>query len=109
VWMLEVFKRFGIHCGCHLEGECLRDGRVRSPYVGLAVGNVSGGGGVVASNMELPRGFFVVVHYGKNKFTKDLYLQKICNRTSLYGPTAGGAGVDPSSHVCSSPMLVLPA
>jgi hypothetical protein len=48
------------------------------------------------------------LHYTKNYYTKVLYFLKIYNHTSLYGPIASGASVDPTSQVCWSAMLVLP-
>jgi hypothetical protein len=41
-------------------------------------------------------------------FSKVLYFPKIYNHTSLCGPTASGASVDPTSQVCLPAMLVLP-
>jgi hypothetical protein len=48
-----------------------------------------------------------ILHYAKNYFSKVLYFPKIYNHTSLHGPIASGATVDPTSQVCSSTMLVL--
>jgi hypothetical protein len=49
----------------------------------------------------------VILHYTKNYYTKVLYFPKIYNHTSLYGPVACGARVDPTSQVCPTAMLVL--
>jgi hypothetical protein len=49
----------------------------------------------------------VILHYTKNLHSKVLYFMKNYNLTSLYGPNASGASVNPTSQVFSSAMLVL--
>jgi hypothetical protein len=49
-----------------------------------------------------------ILHYTENYYTKCLYFLKIYIHTSLYGPIASGASVDPTSQVCLSATLVLP-
>lgn len=39
--------------------------------------------------------------------TVSRYFSRILNHKSLYGPVASGAGVGPTSEVCSFAMLVL--
>jgi hypothetical protein len=51
---------------------------------------------------------FVTVRYTKNYCTKVLNLPKICIHTSLYGPTASGNRVDPTSQVFFVRHVVLP-
>jgi hypothetical protein len=68
--------------------------------------------GVAESNPQVIfflscRRHVVILHYAKNYYTEVLYFPKIFNHTSLYGPIASGASVDPTSQVCSSAMLVL--
>jgi hypothetical protein len=36
--MLIVIQRFGKHCSCHLQGECLEVGCFLNSYIGQAVG-----------------------------------------------------------------------
>jgi hypothetical protein len=36
--ILSIIKRFGKHCSCQLQGECVVVGRVRQPYIGQGVG-----------------------------------------------------------------------
>jgi hypothetical protein len=36
--MLKVTHRFGKHCSCHLQVECVLVGRFLNPYIGQAVG-----------------------------------------------------------------------
>jgi hypothetical protein len=49
----------------------------------------------------------VILYYPKNCYTKAFYFPKIFYHTSLYGPIASGASVDPTSQVCWPAMLVL--
>jgi hypothetical protein len=49
-----------------------------------------------------------ILCYTKNYYYKMLYFSKIYNPTSLYGPTASGVSVDPTSQVFSPAMMVLP-
>jgi hypothetical protein len=35
--MLRIIQRFGKHCGCHLQGECVVVGRFWKPYIGQVV------------------------------------------------------------------------
>jgi hypothetical protein len=53
--------------------------------------------------MQPPGCYFTLY---KELFSKVLYFLKI--HTSLHGPIASGASVNPTSQVCSSAMLVLP-
>jgi hypothetical protein len=32
--MLRIIQRFGKHCSCHLQGECVVVGRIWKPYIG---------------------------------------------------------------------------
>jgi hypothetical protein len=50
----------------------------------------------------------IILHYTKNYNGKVLHFPDIFYHTSLYGPVASGASVDPTSQVCSSAMLVKP-
>jgi hypothetical protein len=34
--MLRIIRRFGTHCSCHLQGECVLVGRFWKPYMGQA-------------------------------------------------------------------------
>jgi hypothetical protein len=36
--MLRIIQRFGKHCSCHLQGECVVVGRFLKSYTGQAVG-----------------------------------------------------------------------
>jgi hypothetical protein len=36
--MLRIIQRFGKHCSCHLQGECVVAGRFWKSYIGQAVG-----------------------------------------------------------------------
>jgi hypothetical protein len=36
--MLSIIQRFGKHCSCHLQGECVVVERSWKPYIGQAVG-----------------------------------------------------------------------
>jgi hypothetical protein len=36
--MLRIIHRFGKHCSCHLQGECVVVGRFWKPYIGQEVG-----------------------------------------------------------------------
>jgi hypothetical protein len=60
-----------------------------------------------AKNVSPCSRYVYILHYAKNYFYKVWYFPKIHNLTSLYSPTASGASVDPTSHFCSSAMLVL--
>jgi hypothetical protein len=37
--VLKIIRRFGKHCGCHIQGEYVISGRFWKPYVGQAVGS----------------------------------------------------------------------
>jgi hypothetical protein len=34
--MLRAVRRFGKHCSCHLQGECVEAGQFWKPYIGQA-------------------------------------------------------------------------
>jgi hypothetical protein len=70
--------------------------------------------GVMGSNAGQVKHFFSFLQplcfyfaLYKNYKTKLLYFPKIYNYTSLNGPNANYASIDPTSQVCSSAMLVL--
>jgi hypothetical protein len=53
------------------------------------------------------RNYVLLLYIVKNDYTKILYFRNIKSHTSLRGPTASGASVDPTSLAYSSAMLVL--
>jgi hypothetical protein len=69
--------------------------------------------GIMGSNPCQVKPFFlscsrhVILHKTKNCCIKVLYIPKIFCHTSLCGPIASGASVDPTSQICSFAMLVL--
>jgi hypothetical protein len=50
----------------------------------------------------------MLLFYTTQRIVSVLFFPNIFNHTSLNGPVASGASVDPNSHVCSPAMLVLP-